>query len=43
MGVNVDRTVAFTFLLGSVLAGIAGVMVGLVFGRVWHLMGFWPA
>jgi branched-chain amino acid transport system permease protein len=40
MGVDVDRAVAFTFLLGSVLAGIAGVMVGLVFTRVWHLMGF---
>ena len=40
MGVNVDRAVMFTFLVGSVLAGIAGVMVGLVFGRVWHLMGF---
>ena len=40
MGVDVDRAVAFTFLLGSALAGIAGVMVGLVFTRVWHLMGF---
>jgi branched-chain amino acid transport system permease protein len=40
MGVDVDRAVAFTFLVGSVLAGFAGVMVGLVFGRVWHLMGF---
>lgn len=40
MGVNVDRSVAFTFLVGSILAGIAGVMVGLLFGRVWHIMGF---
>jgi branched-chain amino acid transport system permease protein len=28
------------FFIGSVLAGAAGVMVGLVFDRVWHLMGF---
>jgi branched-chain amino acid transport system permease protein len=40
MGIDVDRTVAFTFLVGSALAGIAGVMVGLVFTRVFHLMGF---
>jgi branched-chain amino acid transport system permease protein len=40
MGVDVNRTIVAAFLVGSVLAGIAGVMVGLVFGRVWHLMGF---
>jgi branched-chain amino acid transport system permease protein len=33
------RSVA-AFFIGSVLAGAAGVMVGLVFDRVWHLMGF---
>ena len=40
MGVDVDRVIAFTFLIGSLLAGVAGVMVGLVFTRVYHLMGF---
>ena len=40
MGIDVDRAVMFTFLIGSILAGIAGVMVGLVFSRVYHLMGF---
>jgi branched-chain amino acid transport system permease protein len=40
MGINVDRTIVVTFLIGSILAGIAGVMVGLVFQRVFHLMGF---
>jgi branched-chain amino acid transport system permease protein len=40
MGVDVNRTIVAAFFIGSVLAGIAGVMVGLVFERVWHLMGF---
>jgi branched-chain amino acid transport system permease protein len=29
MGVNVDKVIVFTFVLGSVLAGAAGVMLGL--------------
>ena len=29
-----------TFFIGSALAGAAGVMFGLVFERVFHLMGF---
>ncbi|HEX6301102.1 MAG TPA: branched-chain amino acid ABC transporter permease LivH [Acidimicrobiia bacterium] len=40
MGVDVDRVIVITFLLGSALAGVGGVMVGLVFGRIFHLMGF---
>jgi len=40
MGVDVDRVVVATFLIGSALAGAAGVMVGLVFNRVFHFMGF---
>ena len=40
MGIDVDRTIVAAFFIGSVLAGAAGVMVGLVFDRVWHLMGF---
>ena len=40
MGVNVDRVIVITFLIGSALAGVGGVMVGLVFGRIFHLMGF---
>ena len=38
MGINVDRVIAFTFLVGSALAGAAGVMTGLVFrtsSRTW--------
>jgi branched-chain amino acid transport system permease protein len=40
MGVDVDRVIMVVFLVGSAMAGIGGVMVGLVFGRVFHLMGF---
>jgi len=40
MGIDIDRTIVGTFFIGSVLAGIGGVMMALVFGRVWHLMGF---
>ena len=40
LGINVDFTIAMTFFLGSALAGIAGVMAGLVFNQVYTLMGF---
>ncbi len=40
LGINVDYTIAATFFLGSALAGIAGVMAGLVFNQIYTLMGF---
>ena len=40
MGVNVDRVIVATFFIGSALAGVAGVLTGIVFTRIWHAMGF---
>ena len=40
MGVNVDRVIAFTFLLGSAIGAIAGVMVVLYYGIGHYFMGF---
>jgi branched-chain amino acid transport system permease protein len=40
MGIDVDRVIASTFFIGAVLAGAAGVMTGLLFSQVFHLMGF---
>jgi branched-chain amino acid transport system permease protein len=40
LGINVDFTIAATFFLGSALAGVAGVMAGLLFNQIWNYMGF---
>jgi len=40
VGVNVDRTISATFLLGAALAAIAGFMVTMYYGVVDFFMGF---
>jgi len=40
LGINVNRVIASTFFLGSALAGIAGVMGGLLFNQVTATIGF---
>ncbi len=40
MGINVNFTIAATFFLGSALAGVAGVMAGLLFNQVTNTIGF---
>jgi branched-chain amino acid transport system permease protein len=40
MGVEVNRVITLTFLIGSVLAAGAGVMVGLYYGIIDFVMGY---
>jgi branched-chain amino acid transport system permease protein len=40
LGINVNLTIAATFFLGSALAGVAGVMAGLLFNQVTNYIGF---
>ncbi|HEY7343530.1 MAG TPA: branched-chain amino acid ABC transporter permease [Ktedonobacterales bacterium] len=40
MGVNIDRTIVYTFLIGGALAGATGVFYNLYIGQVWFLTGF---
>jgi branched-chain amino acid transport system permease protein len=40
MGIDIDRVIATIFFVGSALAGVAGVMFGLMFQNVYHYMGF---
>jgi branched-chain amino acid transport system permease protein len=42
MGINVNRIISITFILGSVLAAAAGVLVGMRNPRVEPLMGLVP-
>ncbi len=42
MGINVDRIVVITFIVGGILAGIAGVLFALAFEQVQFTMGFRP-
>jgi branched-chain amino acid transport system permease protein len=41
MGIDIDKTISRTFVIGGALAGIAGFMFGTAFG-VGYLMGFTP-
>ena len=40
LGVNVDRTISLTFVLGAALAAVAGVMHLLLYGVIDHYIGF---
>ncbi|HTM56872.1 MAG TPA: branched-chain amino acid ABC transporter permease, partial [Candidatus Udaeobacter sp.] len=42
MGISVDRIVTFTFMLGSMLAAAAGVLVALQNPKIEPLMGIMP-
>ena len=40
MGINVDTTISFTFLLGGLMAGAAGLISALYQTDVWFFSGF---
>lgn len=42
LGIDVDRTISFTFALGGVSAGAAGILYTLLFPVVNFFMGFFP-
>jgi branched-chain amino acid transport system permease protein len=42
MGIPTDRVISATFMLGSALAGAAGVLVGLIYPKIDPLMGTLP-
>jgi branched-chain amino acid transport system permease protein len=40
MGININTTIALTFLIGSALAGAAGFVSGVYYGSAWFFNGF---
>jgi branched-chain amino acid transport system permease protein len=42
MGIDVNKVVVFTFMLGGAMAGIAGVFYAFVYKQVYFFMGFTP-
>ncbi|MFZ5449036.1 MAG: branched-chain amino acid ABC transporter permease [Thermodesulfobacteriota bacterium] len=42
MGINVDRMVSLTFLLGSALSGAAGIMMAIYYNATYPRMGLLP-
>ncbi len=42
MGINADRIISFTFAIGSSLAAVAGVLVGVYYNSIDPLMGIMP-
>jgi branched-chain amino acid transport system permease protein len=42
MGINVDRMVALTFLIGSALSGAAGIMMAIYYNATYPRMGLLP-
>jgi len=42
MGINVDRTITFTFAVGSSLAAISAIFWALRYPQIWPFMGVFP-
>ena len=43
LGVNTQRTVALTFVIGSAIVAIAGILMGIYYNQVYPMMGEVPA
>lgn len=42
VGVDVDRTIVMTFVIGGMMGAAAGILVGLYYGVIFPAMGFTP-
>ena len=42
VGINTDRTIILTFVLGSMMGAASGILVGLYYGAIFPNMGFVP-
>ncbi len=42
MGIDVNKVIIFTFILGGCMAGIGGVLYAMVYKQVYFFMGFLP-
>ncbi len=42
MGINVDATISFTFVIGTALAGIGGILYGFAYPQINVFMGIMP-
>ncbi len=40
MGIDVNRVISFTFALGSGLAGVAGIFIGMYYNSIYPMMGY---
>ncbi len=40
MGIDVNRVISFTFALGSALAGVAGIFIGMYYNSIYPMMGY---
>jgi len=40
MGIDINQTIMLTFLIGSVLAAVGGILFGMYTGRIWFFDGF---
>jgi branched-chain amino acid transport system permease protein len=43
MGINADRVISFTFIIGALLGGLSGLLFGMKYGKLTSpVMGFYP-